>query len=200
MGTTEFTLSNGVTVTLKHTDFKNDQILMSAIRPGGKNNYGVDDKYNAEYMISVISSMGVGNFSPVDLKKALTGKTVNVNPSFRTVSEGVSGSSSVKDVESMMQLMYLYFTSPRVDTSLFKSFIQKNKAQLAFLSANPQVVFIDTLFKEMYHDNPLAPIAVPKSEYFDHINLDRLMQIYKERFGNANGMHFTFVGRFMRIR
>jgi len=194
LGTTEFTLSNGVTVTLKHTDFKNDQILMSAVRPGGKDNYGVDDKYNAEYMIPVISSMGVGDFSPVDLRKALTGKTVIVNPSFGTVSEGMSGSSSVKDVESMMQLMYLYFTSPRVDTGLFKSYIQKNKAQLAFLSANPQVVFIDSLFKVMYHHSPLAPIAVPKSEYFDHINLERVMQIYKGRFGDVNGMHFTFVG------
>lgn len=194
LGTTEFTLSNGVTVTLKTTDFKNDQVLMSAVRPGGKNNYGIKDKYNAEYMIPVISSMGVGDFSPVDLKKSLAGKTVNVNPSFGTSSEGIGGSSSVKDVESLMQLTYLYFTKPRVDTGLFKSYVQKNKAQLTFLSANPQAVFIDTLFKAMYHNSPLAPIAVPKPDYFDRINLDKVMEIYKERFGNASGMHFTFVG------
>ncbi len=194
LGTTDFTLSNGMTVTFKHTDFKNDQLLMSAIRPGGKNNYGLADKYNAEYMISVISSMGVGNFSPVDLKKALSGKTVSVRPTFSQVSTGFSGSSSVKDAESMMQLVYLYVTSPHVDTSLFRSFIQKNKAQLAFLSANPQVVFIDTLFKAMYNDNPLAPIAVPKVEYFDALNLDRIMQMYKENFGDENQMHFTFTG------
>ena len=167
---------------------------MSAVRPGGKNNYGIKDKYNAEYMISVISSMGVGDFSPVDLKKSLAGKTVNVNPSFGTSSEGIGGSSSVKDVESLMQLTYLYFTKPRVDTGLFKSYVQKNKAQLTFLSANPQAVFIDTLFKAMYHNSPLAPIAVPKPNYFDRINLDKVMEIYKERFGNASGMHFTFVG------
>ncbi|MDQ2721086.1 MAG: insulinase family protein [Bacteroidota bacterium] len=194
LGTTEFTLSNGVSVTLKTTDFKNDQILMSAIRPGGKNNYGENDKYNAEYMIPVVSSMGVGDFSPVDLKKSLAGKTVNVRPEFGPSSEGMNGNSSVKDVESMMQLIYLYFTNPRIDTGLFKSFVQKNKAQLAFLSANPQVVFIDTLFKAMYHNSPLAPIAVPKPEYFDHIDLNRVMQMYKERFGDANEMHFTFVG------
>ncbi len=194
LGTSEFTLSNGVTVTLKTTDFKNDQILMSAIRPGGKNNYGISDKYNAEYMIPVINNMGVGDFSPVDLKKSLAGKTVSVTPSFGTSSEGISGNSSVKDVESMMQLAYLYFTEPRIDTGLFRSFIQKNKAQLTFLSANPQVVFIDTLFKAMYHNSPLAPIAVPKPEYYDHIDLNRVMQIYKERFGDVNGMHFTFVG------
>jgi zinc protease len=194
LGTTEFTLSNGVTVTLKHTDFKNDQILMSAIRPGGKGNYGLADKYNTEYLIPVISSMGVGNFSPVDLKKALSGKTVNVHPTFSEVSEGFGGSSSVKDVESMMQLVYLYATAPRIDTALFKSFIEKNKSQIAFLSANPQAVFLDSLFKVYYHDNPLAPIAVPKAAYFDDLNLDRIMQIYKERFEDLNEMHFTFAG------
>ncbi|MEO8822255.1 MAG: insulinase family protein, partial [Ginsengibacter sp.] len=194
LGTTDFTLSNGVTVTFKHTDFKNDQLLMSAVRPGGKNNYGLADKYDAEYMISVISSMGVGNFSPVDLKKALSGKTVSARPAFSQITTGFSGSSSVKDAQSMMQLVYLYATAPRIDTSLFRSFIQKNKAQLAFLSANPQAVFIDTLFKAMYNNNPLAPIAVPKPEYFDALNLDRIMQMYKENFGNADQMHFTFTG------
>lgn len=194
LGITEFTLSNGVTVTLKHTDFKNDQILMSAIRPGGKNNYGLADKYDAEYLIPVVTSMGVGNFSPVDLKKALSGKTVNVRPTFSQVSEGFSGSSSVKDIESMMQLTYLYATSPRVDTGLFKSFIQRNKSQLAFLSANPQVVFQDSLFKVYFQHSPLAPIVVPKPEYFDALNLDRIMQIYKERFEDLNEMHFTFTG------
>ncbi len=196
LGTTEFTLSNGVTVTVKPTDFKNDQILMSAVRPGGKNNYGLKDKYNAEYATSVVKSMGVGNFAPLDLQKALSGKTVNVTPGFSSISDGISGNSSVKDFETMLQLTYLYFTSPRKDTALFRSFVQKNKAQLAFLSANPQVTFIDTLFKRMYHSDPLAPIRVPKPQYFDAINLDRALQIYKERFGNAYGMHFTFVGSF----
>lgn len=196
LGTTEFTLSNGVTVTIKSTDFKNDQILMSAVRPGGKNNYSLKDKYNAEYATAVVNSMGVGNFSPVDLQKTLSGKTVKVNPVFSDISEGMSGNSSVKDLESMMQLTYLYFTSPRVDTSLFRSYVQKNKTQLAFLSANPQAVFVDTLYKVLYHNDPLAPVAVPKPEYFDAINLNRLMEIYKDRFGNANGMHFTFVGSF----
>ena len=194
LGTTEFTLSNGITVTLKHTDFKNDQILMSAIRPGGKGNYSIADKYNAEYLIPVISAMGVGNFSPVDLKKALSGKTVSVRPTFSEVSDGMSGSSSVKDVESMLQLVYLYATEPRVDTALFKSFIEKNKSQIAFLSANPQAVFLDSLFKVYYRDNPLAPIAVPKAAYFDALKLDRMMQIYKERFEDMNEMHFTFTG------
>src|SRR4029079_17241039 len=104
--------------------------------------------------------------------------------------------SSLKDVETMLQLMYLYFTSPRKDTSLFKSYIQKSKSQVAMLSANPQVAFVDTLYKTMFHNDPLAPVAIPKSENYDKVNLDRALEIYNERFGNANGMHFTFVGSF----
>jgi zinc protease len=81
-----------------------------------------------------------------------------------------------------------------MDTALFKSFVTKNKGQLVFLSANPQVVFIDSLFKVMYHHSPLAPISVPKAAYFDALNIGRIMQMYEERFGDAGGMHFTFVG------
>lgn len=194
LGTTDFTLSNGVTVTLKQTDFKNDQILISGIRAGGKNKYGLDDKYNVEYMIQVISSMGFGDFNPVDLKKALTGKTVNLSPTFSETSEGFQGSSAVKDVESLMQLIYLTSTAPRIDTGLYKSFVQKNKAQLAFLSANPQVVFIDSLFNTFFNHNPLAPILVPKPAYFDKVNLDRILKIYHDVYGNADKMHFTVVG------
>ncbi len=196
LGTTELTLSNGVTVTLKPTDFKNDQILMSAVRPGGKNNYGLKDKYSAEYALSVVRAMGLGNFSPLDLQKLLAGKTAMANAIFTGTTEGVNGSSSVKDAETMFQLLYLLFTSTRKDTALFHSFIQRNKSQLAMLGANPQFAFIDTLYKVMFRNNPLAPVMIPKVENFNKINLDRAIQIYKERFGNAFGMHFTFVGSF----
>lgn len=194
LNTVTYTLSNNVIVTIKKTDFKNDEIVMSAIRKGGKSNFEKMNKYDAQYMVPVMMSMGVGDFSPTDLKKVLSGKTVNVAPSFADVSEGISGSSSVKDLESMLQLTYLYFTSPRKDTGLFNSFIQKNISQVAFLSANPQIVFIDSLTSTLYDHNPLAPISVPKAEYFNAINLDQVMDMYKDVYSNANGMHFYFVG------
>lgn len=196
LGTTDLVLANGVTVTLKSTDFKNDEVLMSAVRAGGKNSYPLKDKYNAEYATAVVTSMGIGDFSPVDLPKVLAGKTASASPLFTATSDGISGNSSLKDVETMLQLTYLYFTSPRVDTSLFKSFIQKSKSQTAMLSANPQVAFIDTLFKTIYNNNPLAGIPYPSPENYDKIDMDRALEIYKEHFGNANGMHFTFVGSF----
>jgi zinc protease len=196
LNTTELKLSNGVTVTLKPTDFKDDQIVMGATRAGGKNNYGLADKFNAEYATALVTTMGIGEFTPTDLKKALAGKSVSVNPVFTATSEGVRGNSTVKDLESLFQLTYLYFTNPRKDTSLFNSFVQKNKSQYANISANPQAAFIDTMYKTLFSNNPLAPVAVPKSEYYDKINLDRAYAIYKERFGDANGMNFVFVGSF----
>jgi zinc protease len=196
LGTTELKLSNGVSVTLKPTTFKDDQIVMAATRPGGKNNYGLADKFNAEYSTAIVNAMGVGEFSPSDLKKALAGKSITVNPVFSATSEGVRGNSTKKDLESMFQLNYLYFTQPRRDTALFKSYVQRNKSQYAMLSANPQAAFIDTMYKTLYNNNPLAPVAVPKSEYYDKIDLDRSLAIYKERFGDANGMNFVLVGSF----
>ncbi len=197
-GTTELKLSNGITVTLKPTDFKNDQILMSASRYGGTSNYGVADKYNAAYAVNVVNAMGFGEFSPTDLQKILSGKSVSANPILIAEKEGMSGSSTVKDLETMFQLAYLKFTEPRKDTSLFKSFIQKNKSQYALIGANPQAAFIDTVMNTLYNGNPLAPIAVPKSSYFEKVNLNRAFQIYKERLGDLSGMNFVFVGSFRK--
>ena len=196
MGVTNLVLSNGVTVTLKSTDFKNDQILMGATRPGGKNYYRLADKFNAEYAVNIVSAMGIGSFSPTDLRKMLAGKTVSVNPMISDVSDGFKGNSGNKDIETMLQLVHLYVTKPRKDTALFRSFVQRNKSQYAALGANPQNAFIDTMFSVMYNKNPLAPIAVPKLAYFDKINIDRSLAIYKERIGDASGMHFVFVGSF----
>ncbi|RYF91878.1 MAG: insulinase family protein, partial [Chitinophagaceae bacterium] len=196
LGTTEMKLSNGVTVTLKSTDFKNDQILMGATRAGGKDNYGLEDKYNAEYASAIVSAMGVGEFSPTDLKKMLAGKIASVSPAFGPNSEGFRGSSSVKDVETMLQLLNLYVNEPRRDTALFRTFVQRNKSQFAMLSSNPQAAFADTMYKTLYANNPMAPVVVPKSENFDKISLDKSLAIYKERFGDMSGMNFVIVGSF----
>ena len=194
LGTTEWVLSNGVTVSVKKTDFKNDQVLLGARRAGGKTNYGLADKYNAEYATTVVSTMGAGKFSPTDLQKALSGKVASARTTFGNGTDGFSGSSSVKDMETMFQLLYLQVTAPRMDTTLFNSFVQKSKAQTAFALANPETSFIDTLYKTMYQNNPLAPVIIPKPENFDKINLDRAMEIYKERFGDMSGMNFAIVG------
>ena len=194
LGTKTWELSNGTTVTFKKTDFKDDEIQIGGRRYGGTNEYGIADKYNAQYALAVVNAMGYGNFTPTDLQKALAGKTVAASASLGAITDGFSGSSSKKDLETLLQLLYLKATAPRIDTTLFHSFIQKNKAGVAFILADPQASFVDTLLKTVYNNNPLAPVAVPHPEYFDKINMERAVQIYKEHFGDANGMQFAFVG------
>ena len=196
LGTTELTLSNGITVSLKKTDFKTDQVLLSAYRYGGISGYSAEDKFSAENAVAVVTSMGAGNFSPVDLRKALAGKVAVASPIISATSEGFRGSSSNKDVETMLQLMYLYATEPRIDTGLFKSFIQKTKSQYAMMGANPQFAFIDTLYSTLFEKNPLAPTAIPKAENYDKVDLKRALAIYKERLGDLSGMHIDMIGSF----
>jgi len=196
LGATELVLSNGVKVSLKATDFKNDQILFAASRPGGLSNYSLSDKYSAENAVSLVSAMGVGAFSPTDLTKALAGKVSSLRPSISNYSAGFSGSSSKKDLEVLFQLLNLYVREPRKDSGLYNSVIQRGKAQVSMLGANPQVAFIDSLNVVMYNANPLAPTAIPKTAHFEKIDLNRSMAIYKELLGDLGGMHISIVGSF----
>ncbi|HEV7622317.1 MAG TPA: pitrilysin family protein, partial [Flavisolibacter sp.] len=133
LGTTDISLSNGITVTLKPTNFKNDQVLMDAWRWGGYQRFPLPDKDNAKHAAELVSVMGIKNFSPTDLQKYLSGKTVEVNPYMNDYEEGIQGSSSVKDLETFLQLVNLYLTQPGKDEGLYKSFINKEKGSIQFL-------------------------------------------------------------------
>ena len=193
LGTTNLTLSNGVTITLKSTTFKNDQILMDAWRWGGYQRFPLSDKDNAKHAAEIVMEMGVKDMSPTDLEKFLSGKTVEAMPYINDYEEGIQGSSSVKDFETFLQLVNLYFTQPRKDETLFKSFVTKNKGMLQFIKGNPQVFFQDTLMKIVYNNNPWVS-GVPTEEEFNNLSADKALGIYKQIFGNADGMHFTLVG------
>jgi zinc protease len=191
--TTDFTLSNGITISIKPTTLKNDEILMDAWRFGGYHKYQLADKQNASNASFIIQQMGIKDMSPIDLRKFMAGKTFSVTPYMNADEEGIEGRSSVKDFETYLQLMYLYLTQPRKDESLFKSFINNQKASLEFLSKDPGASYQDTLQKIMYSNNPWAD-GIPKPGDYDNINLERVMAIYHDVFGNAQGLHFTFVG------
>lgn len=195
LGLTELTLSNGVRVLLKPTDFKNDQVVMMATRPGGQYLFDAKDRYNAEYAASVVAQMGIGQFSPTDLRKVLAGKTASVSPRIGTLSEGLGGQSSANDVETLLQLAHLYFTEPRLDPELFNSFVTRQQALYQNLTLDPQFAFQDSLQYLLYKDHPWAP-RLPNAETFAKIDAKRAFEIYKERFGNANEFTFVFVGKF----
>jgi zinc protease len=193
LGTTDLTLSNGVTISIKPTQLKNDEIQMDAWRWGGSHKYELADKENAENAAILVQQMGVKDLSPTDLRKFMAGKTVSVQPYINGDEEGVEGSSSIKDFETFLQLIHLYLTQPRKDEALFHSYINKQKGSLEFISKDPQSSYADTLNKIIYNNNPWMKV-IPKAEDFDKVNLDRSLAIYKEIFGNVYGLHFTFVG------
>lgn len=195
LGFTELTLSNGVKVILKSTDFKNDQILMSATRFGGQSLYDLKDNLNASSATAIVGTMGVKDFAPLDLRKVLAGKTVNASPRMGAISEGFGGQCGSADVETLLQLTYLYFMQPRKDIELFHSFVNKQQSLYQNMMSNPQAVYQDSLQKILYNNHPRAP-RLPKAEDFAKISLDRSLEIYKERFGNANGFTFLFTGSF----
>ena len=195
LGYTELTLNNGVKVIFKQTDFKNDQIVMTATRFGGQSLYKQKDYFNAAYATTVVGQMGVKDFSPVDLRKILSGKTAGTSPQLGGLTESVRGQSGTADLESMLQLVYLYFTQPRKDEALFASFVSKQQAMVQNMMSNPQTVFQDSIQKILFNNHPRGP-RYPKPDDFSKINLDRALEIYKERYGNANGFTFVFVGSF----
>lgn len=195
IGVTELQFENGVTVLLKATDFKNDQVILTGFRHGGNSLYSGADVESAQYAASVVSTMGVGEFSPTDLRKVLAGKSASVSPRFSSLSEGMSGQSGTQDMETMLQLVRLYMTSPRKDEALFTSYKSRQQAMLQNILSDPQTIFRDSVNRMIYNMHPRAP-RIPRPEDFDKISLDRALAIYKERFGNANGWKFIIVGSF----
>lgn len=191
---TTYTLSNGIKVTVKPTNFKSDEIIVKGVKKGGTNTYGAGDKYSAQYASAVVGAMGIGQFAPTDLEKVLAGKNVKASASMGEISNEVSASSTVKDLESMMQLLYLRMMQPRKDADLFAAYRDKQKSQLQFLSANPQVSFVDTTYSVLFNNNPLANSPIPKPQHFDAISLDRAMSIYANEFSTADGYHFFIAG------
>ena len=191
-GSTALTLSNGVRVVVKNTDFKADEIRMRAFSPGGTSVFGTKEALQIKMLNSVAGLGGLGNFSNVDLEKVLAGKKASVNASVSDLSEGLSGSCSPKDLETMLQLVYLSFTAPRMDNDAFESFKQRTKAALANQEADPSMALTDTLQREMYGNHPMAGRI--KADMIDQTDYNRIMEMYKDRFKEAGDFTFLFVG------
>lgn len=191
-GYKKLTLSNGAIVYLKSTDFKADEIRMNAFSQGGTSLYGDKDVINIKVVDDLMEVGGVGNFNQTDLRKMLSGKKVSVSPQINTYSEGVNGRTTPKDLETMLQLTYLYFTAPRTDNEAFQSWLTKESAMLANAATNPMKAFSDTLRRTIY---PIMPrMKSLTAEDLQKVNYARCMQIAKERFANAADFTFVFTG------
>jgi zinc protease len=192
VGVTEWTLSNGARVYLKPTDFKDDQLVFRAFSPGGTSLAADSIFVPARTATSVVVVGGVGRFSATELEKALAGKSVSVTPTIGAYQEGIAGGGSPKDASTIFQLIYLYFTAPRSDSTAFLSYQSRVKALIANRGANPAAAFSDTLEVILSRHHPRAePLT---SATFDRMNLGQSLSFYRDRFADASDFTFVFVG------
>jgi zinc protease len=192
LNVTLWTLSNGVTVWLKPTDFKEDEIVMQATSPGGWSNSSLEDHASATLAAVLVRQGGAGDFSLIDLQKALAGKSVTVAPGIGETTEGMSGQASPKDLETLFQLVWLYFTAPREDSTAFQSTLAQNRAFLENRSASPSAAFSDTFSVTMSQGHPRS--RPPSVETLDELDLGRAIDFYQDRFADAGDFTFVFVG------
>lgn len=186
------TLSNGMKVVYKKTSFKEDEIRFRGLSKGGLSALKQEDFATLSNLDQVINLGGVGNFSATDLPKVLAGKRVRVMPYIEAYQEGISGNCSPKDMETMMQLIYLYFTAPRSDEEAFQSYAQRTKAALENQELNPMITFSDSLISVLYNNHPLRMRT--KAEDIDKIDYAKAMKLYNDRFADPNNFTFYFVG------
>jgi zinc protease len=189
-----WTLSNGIRVLAKPTEFKQDQILFGAFSPGG-HSLAPDSLFiPASSADAAVSSGGLGNFSLVQLDKKLSGKIAQVSPFIAELQEGLSGSCSPEDLETMMRLIYLRFTAPRADADAFESYMARTRAALENRLAQPEGAFRDRIQRVMGQNHlrrlPWTPETV------DEMDLEASLKFYRERFADAGGFTFVFVGSF----
>ena len=194
VGITEWELSNGVKVVLKPTTFKADEILFRATSPGGTSLANDKDYIPASSATQVITAGGLGKFNLIDLRKVLTGKVASATPFIGELEEGLNGSASRKDLETMFQLIYLRFTQPRADASAFGVLATQAKTMLANQSAVPEFAFFNALVTTRYQDHPRRRLSTAAT--IDEWNLDKSLAFYKDRFADASDFTFFFVGSF----
>jgi len=191
---TTWTLSNGITVVLKPTNFQADQILLSATSPGGASLVPDEDYMSASFATNIIGGSGVGVFNAIELSKKLTGKVARIRPYIANFDEGFSGSASPQDLETLFQLAWLYGTAPRADSTVYASFMGRMSSMLSTIKANPQSAFGDTLNVTLsdyhYRSRPINEQVLAEAQ------LDKMVDIYADRFADFSDFTFYLVGSF----
>ena len=192
LGTTEWTLANGVKVVVKPTTYKADEVRMSAVAKGGLSILSDEEFYMGEMMPAFNSMSGVGKFSATDLKKQLSGKSASVQPSVENYASAVNGYCSPKDLETMMQLLYLNFTQPRFDQNDYNTLMKMLRSQLDNVKSNPDYLMEEKFIDVAYGNNPRRQMI--SSEIIDKFSFEALPAIYRKLYPDANSFTFTIVG------
>jgi len=193
IGLTEWELSNGVKVVLKPTAFKKDEVVFRATSPGGTS-LADDRDYIAAAETGLIVAGGVGRMSGIELTKYMQDKVASALPSIGELEEGMSGAASIRDLETMFQLIYLRFTQPRVDLTTYGVEQANMKAWLANQAASPDFAFDQALTLARFQNHPRRQPTTLST--VDQWNLDKSAAFYRDRFADASDFTFVFVGSF----
>ena len=193
-GYTELTLSNGAKVILKQTDFKKDQVLLRGEGFGGSALYGEKDFANIKMFDDVIEASGLGNFSHTELEKALAGKIASASISLDSNRQNVSGSSTPKDIETMLQLVYLYFTNIAKDQKSYDNLMQTTEVSLKNRLLQPEAVLQDSLTATLTCNNPRNKVLTTAD--LTKVSYDRILEMAKEQTANAAAFTFTIIGNY----
>ena len=192
LGVTEWTLKNGIKVVVKQTPYEADNIALTASSWGGAALLSDEEYYSAQMMSVVMNMSGIGKFSATDLRKQLSGKQAAAAVSVGQYKHSVSGSSTLKDVETMMQLFYLQFTAPRFDKDGYDNFMKRYNAILANQMTNPDFIFNKNVVATLYGNNFRRQQLSP--ELLEKVKLEQMAAIHKRLYSNAADFRFTFVG------
>jgi zinc protease len=194
LDTTVLTLSNGVDVWLKPTDFKNDQVVISAYAKGGASVASADDYTEATLATALVGVGGIGGLNPVDLSKLLAGKIASASPTISTYTHGISGSASPRDLETALQLNYLAFTAPNLTRESFELLRRRVSSALENQAQNPAYVFNERVDQvntsNHYSAKALSPADVAQ------LDLEAMARFYRDRFSNAADFTYFIVGAF----
>ncbi|GIJ94472.1 peptidase M16 [Capnocytophaga stomatis] len=190
----ELILSNGVKVILKPTTFKNDQILIRSYSPGGTSLYGDNDYFSASYANTLVNASGLGQLNSIEFRKYMTGKNVSIGTYIGELNEGVSGRSDKEGLKTAFELIYGFFTEPRIDDDIFQSIIARSISSMANQENDPNFVFRRDMLKRLYNGNirrtPITEANLKK------IDKNRALSIFKERFADASDFTFVITGSF----
>ena len=193
-GFKEWTLSNGMKVYVKKTDFAADAVSFRMQAEGGTSVFSNEEAPNFALLNSAIADAGVGQFDATTLRRMLSGKSVRVQPSVNTRGQSISGGVSLKDMPTLFELVHLYFTQPRRDTVAFASLINRTHAFLTNRNASPKVDYNDSIRAILYDHHPrLAPVV---QATLDKVNYDRILEIYRHAFSDASNFKTVIIGNY----
>jgi zinc protease len=191
-GAVEWTLENNAKVVFKKVDYEKDNVILSSFSLGGTSLYDVDMLPSADMLPTVIQTYGIGDFDNVALQKMLTGKKASASIDLSELTEGISGSSTPKDFETMMQLLYLKFEKPRFDKEAYNAIMTRYSAYLANMQKDPSKIMQDSVSLFLTNYSPRTMVMNP--DFLKLVDFEKIKQIYSERFKNVSDFTFFIVG------